>query len=292
MKKKNKDRIIFVGLPALIIVLSIFVVATRQDPSLTRLKDADVIRIGYAVEAPYVFLASDGEVTGAEAEVAKVIVNRLGIGRIEWRLSEFDQLISELEAGRIDAIVAGMFITPARAERVSFSEPTFHVQQGLLVAAGNPLQLHSYAQIAAVPDIKVAVISGAVEKSLLIQLGVGEDQIVSVPDALTGRVAVETDTVDGLALSALSIRWMALQDQLGRTEIAQPFEQDKLIEQQYLGYGAVVFRQGDDELRLAWNVALKEYLGTPEHLSLITPFGFSTAELPGAVTVQEVISQP
>lgn len=263
-----------------------------RDQSLTRVQTAGRIKIGYAVEAPFVFLKPGGEVTGAEAEVAKVVVQRLGIQHIEWRLIEFGDLIPELEAGRIDAIVAGMFITPDRAGHVSFSEPTFHVQQGLLVAAGNPHQLQAYAQIATRPAIKIAVISGAIEGDLLKQLGVSPAQLVEVPDALTGRMAVETGAVDGLALSALTIRWLALQDQLGRTAMAQPFEQAAVAQQPYLGYGAVVFRPGDAQLQSAWNGVLKDLIGTPEHLSLIVPFGLSAADLPGAVTTQEILAQP
>jgi polar amino acid transport system substrate-binding protein len=117
-------------------------------------------------------------------------------------------------------------------------------------------------------------------------------QIVRVPDALTGRVAVETGVVDGLALSAITIRWMTLQDQLGRTEMAQPFEQENLTQYQYLGYGAVAFRQEDKQLRIAWNTALKDFIGSPEHLNLMNTFGFSLQELPGMVTTQEILSLP
>lgn len=290
MTLKTRSTILLIT--SFIFLIGMMALLKRPDPSLRFIQQNEVIKIGYAVEAPYAFIESGGEVTGAEIELAKVVVARLGIPRIEWRLYEFGQLIPALEDGQIDAIVAGMFITPERAERVSFSEPTFHVQQGLLVAAGNPHQLYSYAQIATLPDIKVAVISGAIEETLLNQLGVIESQLVIVPDALTGRVAVETDAVDGLALSALTIRWMTLQDQLGRTEMAQPFEWADLIEKKYQGYGAVVFRQGDDQLRFAWNAALKEILGTSEHLSLISSFGFTPAELPGTVTTKEILSQP
>ncbi len=278
---------IFAVVTLVLVLLSVF-----RDQSLTRLQKAGVIKIGYAVEAPYVFLKPGGEVTGEEAELAKVIASRLGIQRIEWRLIEFDELIPSLETGQVDAVVAGMFITPERATRVSFSNPTFHVQQGLLVAAGNPRQLHSYAQAVTHPEIKIAVITGAVEEGMLLELGLDDSQIVRVPDALTGRVAVENGIADGLALSAITIRWMAAQDQLGRTAIAQPFEQNELPKYLYLGYGAVAFRQEDQQLRTAWNVALEGFIGSSEHLKLMDDFGFTSTELPGTVTTQEILKQP
>ncbi len=276
-----------------IFVVLVFALAfSRRDQSLVRLQRAGVIRIGYAVEAPYAFLKPGGEVTGAEVELARAVVARLGIASIEWRMIEFNHLLAALENGQIDAIVAGMFITPERALRVNFSEPTFHVSQGLLVKAGNPFGLHSYAGLTGRLDIKIAVIAGAVEETLLRQLGLADAQIVSVPDAQTGRAAVENELVEGLALSALTIRWMAVKDQLGKTEMAQPFEQDEDLQKQALGYGAVAFRQQDRQLLAAWNAVLKDLVGAPEHLDLVRPFGFTPTEFPGVTTTKEIINRP
>ena len=277
---------------AAIAAVFLMVIVLPRDNSLKKFQQAGVIRIGYAVEAPYAFLKAGGEVTGAEPEVAKIIVKRLGIDRIEWHLYEFNDLIPELEAGRIDAIAAGMFITSERAKHVSFSEPTFHVQEGLLVAAGNPLDIHSYEQAAKIPEIKIAVLTGSVEEVLLKQLGMNASQFIHVPDTLTGLKAVETGTADGLALSALSIRWLALQDQLERTEMAEPFEQANTETNRFNGYGAVVFRQEDEQLRDAWNKELQSFLGSPEHLKLIESFGFTTNELPGEMSTKEIIFRP
>jgi membrane-bound lytic murein transglycosylase MltF len=69
--------------------------------------------------------------TGESPEVAKQIAARLEVRQVKWRQAEFGALIAELEAGRIDVIAAGMFMTPERAQRVSFSVPSFHVRQGL-----------------------------------------------------------------------------------------------------------------------------------------------------------------
>lgn len=272
-------------------LVALVVILTSRDQSLERLQQSDMIRIGYAVKAPYIFLKPGGEVTGAEMEVTRAIATRLDIQRIEWRLIEFNELIPRLQDGQIDAIAAGMFITPERAERVSFSEPTFHVEQGLLVSAGNPKGLHSYAQVASIPGVRIAVISGAVEESMLLELGMSDSNLVRVPDVLTGRISVESGLADGLALSALTTRWVEQQASNGFTEVAQPFEQVDLPNYRYFGYGAVVFRQEDRQLRSAWNSALKDFIGSPQHLEIIHPFGFTTQELPGPITTQEIISQ-
>jgi polar amino acid transport system substrate-binding protein len=278
-------------LSVLVVVLTTTsILFLTRESSLSRLQQAGSIRIGYAVEAPYAFLKPGGEVTGESPEVARAIVSRLGIPQIHWRLVEFTALVGELESGRIDVIAAGMFITPERAHRVSFSEPTFHVQQGLLVSEGNPWQLHSYEQVLARKDLRIAVVSGAVEERLLRQIGLLDRQLVIVPDAQAGRVAVESGLADGLALSSPTIQWMAQWEQLGKTEAALPFEQPKVAAGARLGYGAFVFRNSDRQLRTAWNKAMKLFIGSPEHLKIITEFGFSAVELPGSVTTREILS--
>ncbi|MEW6519256.1 MAG: ectoine/hydroxyectoine ABC transporter substrate-binding protein EhuB [Thermodesulfobacteriota bacterium] len=255
-----------------------------QDTSLARHQQEGVIHIGYAPEAPYAFLTPAGEVTGESPEVARQITARLGIPHVVWRQSEFGALITELEAGLIDVIAAGMFITPERAERVNFSAPTFHVRQGLLVPKGNPRQLHSYRQAVTTADINLAALAGSVEEDMLLQLGLPGRRLTIVPDALTGRVAVETGFADGLALSAPTVQWMALQNLLGKTEMAHPFDH---IQGEKSGYGAFAFRKEDRRLLAAWNEALQSYLGSPEHLALVARFGFTPAELPRPATPVE-----
>jgi polar amino acid transport system substrate-binding protein len=263
--------------------------ASCGDDSYARLKQSDSIRIGYAVEAPYAFLSGTGEVTGVDPEVARRIVARLGIGEVHWVLTEFGSLIAGLQVGRFDVIAAGMFITKERSELVSFSEPTFHVQQGLLVPGDNPLGLHSYEAAVSNQAVRVAALSGAVEETLLLQMGLPQARLVGVPDALAGVKAVESGVADALALSSPTFHWMALKGELGATTIATPFEQPPGAQEQLLGFGGFAFRQEDEELREAWNAALRDFMGSPEHLSLLAEFGMTQGELPGDVTTGQII---
>jgi polar amino acid transport system substrate-binding protein len=288
MKQKSYVAILSIVAAAAAIILVAWLLT--RDTSLSRLQQTGIIRIGYAIEAPYAFLIPGEVVTGESPEIAKRMVSRLGIRQIEWRQIEFSSLIDELQSGRIDVIASGMFITPARAQQVNFSEPTFHVRQGLLVARGNPQRIHSYQQALTQKSIKFAVLAGSVEEKLLQQIGIPENQRLVVPDALTGEVAVESGRADGLALSSPTIQWMALQGQMEKSEAAQPFEQPAQAAQERLGYGAFAFRKTDIQLLNSWNSVQKKYLGSPEHLKLIAGFGFSSAELPGAITAKEIAS--
>jgi polar amino acid transport system substrate-binding protein len=249
------------------------------------------VRIGYAVEAPYAFLAVDGEVTGESPEIARWIATKLGIGRIEWIQTNFASLLADLELNRFDVVAAGMFITAERAAQVTFSRPSFHALQALLVRSGNPHRLHSYADAVARLDVKIAVVASAVEETLLSNLGLPRSRLITVPDAQTGLAAVMSGLADGLALSSPTIRWMSRLNPYGETEMATPFRQVETAEAARLGYGAFAFRPRDRALADAWNTAMAGFIGTAEHRELVAHFGFTREEVENLTTVSEILAK-
>ncbi|MCD9185581.1 MAG: ectoine/hydroxyectoine ABC transporter substrate-binding protein EhuB [Pyrinomonadaceae bacterium] len=275
---------------AVLSVIAFYFYGSR-DVSLSKIRKTKTIKIGYAIEAPYAFLKGNNEVGGQSPDIAKYVAQKLGIEKIEWKQTEFSMLFSDLQQGRIDVVAAGTFITPERAEIVNFSEPIFHVNQGLLVLKGNPRKLNSYGNFVEMPEVKVAVISGSVEERFLRRTGVSDKQIISVPDALTGRVAVEAGNADCLALSSPTVNWMAIKDQLGKTETAQISEQVADLPPGFSGYGAFAFRKKDVALLNEWNAVLKQFVGTEEYKKIVAEYGFTDSELPGNITTAEVLKK-
>ena len=47
----------------------------------------------------------------------------------------------------------------------------------------------------------------------------------------------------------------------------------------HTGYGALAFRPEDTDLRDAVNKQLHDWLGTPDHLQTVAPFGFDKTNL-------------
>lgn len=246
--------------------------------ALARARRTGVLRIGYAIEAPYAFLGQGGRVTGESPEIARLVAEQLGIARVEWHLAEFDTLIDELEAGRFDVIAAGMFRTPERERRVSFSRPTFRVHGALLAPCGNPLGLRGVAGLQTNPVVRVAVLSGSVEQAGLARLGVPAARVVAAPDARTGRELVRSGQADCLLLSAPTIRWMAHEDPADGAVVVELADGDEV---EGTGAGAFQFRRGDVALRDAWDRVLAAYIGGAAHRQLVQPFGFAAGELPG-----------
>lgn len=289
MNARSKRNLFFVA--AAFTAAFVLVFLRGRDHSLKRILDTGTIRVGYAVEPPYSFVKPGGEVTGQSPEMAKLIADRLGINTIEWRQAEFGALIDELESGRVDVVAAGMFITPERARRVAFSEPVAKVAQAMLVARGNPLRIHSHRDFLDRPELRAAVLSGSVEERLFKKMGLRDERLVRVPDAATGRAAVESGIAHGLALSAPSVRWMAGTDKPGKIEMAAPFDQPGAGYSGGPGYVAFAFRKADESLREAWNGQIAATLSKEDYAELVEPFGFGKDELPTGETTKDILSR-
>jgi polar amino acid transport system substrate-binding protein len=256
-----------------------------EETTLQRIQRAGVVRVGYANEAPYAYMDEDaGRLTGEAPEIARVVLNEMGVERVEGVLTEFGALIPGLKAKRFDIIAAGMYILPKRCREIAFTAPTYRIGEAFLVKAGNPLGLHSYEDLAAHPDARLGVVAGAVELAYARASGVPDERIAVLPDAPSAVAAVQAGRVDAYAGTALTV-----QDMLGKAgddgiERAAPFKDPVIAGERVSGYGAFGLRQGDTALLAAFNERLHAFIGSPEHLALVKPFGFTRAELPGEMT--------
>lgn len=276
---------------AIVAVIVVFSGLFTQKTTYQRARQEGSIRVGYSNEAPYAYLDTSGRVTGAWPEVARLVLDEMGIRNIQWIQTDFGLLISELKRGRIDLIAVGMFITPERAQEISFSTPIYKVEQGLLVKAGNPLDLHSYEDIAANPEVTLAVVSEAVERQYALAMGVRESQIYPLPDPLTGLAAVRFGRADCLALTHPTIQYLAQTLGNGEVEVARPFEGPVIDGKPVYGYGGYGFRKEDAALLKEFDRHLLSIVNTPQYLELIQPFGFTQAELPGLISLKDLLEE-
>ena len=85
---------------------------------------------------PFEFVAEDGSLMGFDMDLMKAIADKLDmeltIDNISW-----DGLIPALQNGNYDAIMAGITITPERAQSVAFSEPYFESVLTIVVRSNN-----------------------------------------------------------------------------------------------------------------------------------------------------------
>ena len=270
--------------------LSFAAAPSSAETTLERVKREGYIRVGFANEPPFGFATATGTIAGEAPEIARAVLDRMGLGEVKMEgvVTEFGALIPGLLANRFDMIAAGMFVRPARCEQIAFSEPSVGLGQAMMVAAGNPKNIHSYADIAKNPDAKLVVISGGAELDYAKASGIPESQLVVLLDNPSGLAAVATGQADAFALSSIVIQNLINTAQNPAIERATPFSDPEVDGASVRGYGAFGFRKDDQDFVDAFNKELASFIGSDAHKAIVEPYGFTAAELPGTVTTAEL----
>lgn len=88
--------------------------------------------------APYNFMGPDGKLQGFEVDLAHELCKRMG-ATCEVVAQDWDGIIPALQAGKYDAIMAGMNVTAKRKEVIDFSRPYTREANGLGAELSGPL---------------------------------------------------------------------------------------------------------------------------------------------------------
>jgi polar amino acid transport system substrate-binding protein len=252
--------------------------------TLERARKDGYIRVGFPNQVPYAYADEKGVLTGADAVIARMVVQKMGIKEMDGVLTEFASLIPGLKAGRFDIVLA-MFINPQRCAQVVFSEPIYRVAQGIVVRAGNPRKIRNYDDLVKQDDLRIAVMAGAVQMNNLKKLGVPDSRIVSFPDGPSAIAAVSAGRADVFTISDLPARRLlaAVGPSTG-LEMVPAFAPPIVDGRPAQGHSAFAFRPEDTALQQEFNKALSEVMGTPAFLEAMAPFGITRDNLPDTKT--------
>lgn len=242
--------------------------------SLAQWQQGAAVRAGYAIEAPFSYVDREGRVSGEAPEMLRRALGRLGIQQISWRHAEFGELINELEAGRLDVVASGLFITPERRARVCFTRPTVAVVGGLLVRNGNPLNLHALREVVDNPTARVAAIAGSIEAERMRKAGLPPERLLVFPQAQDALASLRAGRADVLSLSEPSLRQMLKDFDAHGFELAQPYEAAPPGDPGEPGWPALAFRADLHEACAAADASVGEVLADPAYERSIERFGF------------------
>jgi polar amino acid transport system substrate-binding protein len=110
--------------------------AAQSDPfaNIKRIQTAKVLKVGTgAGYYPFEMIDKSGKMVGFDMDIAQAMADALGVELQVVDFKDFDAILPALGAGQIDMILAGMTITPQRAQAVNFSQPYFQSGQSVLV---------------------------------------------------------------------------------------------------------------------------------------------------------------
>ena len=244
--------------------------------TLDDIRQRGLVRVAVANEIPYGYLDFSGDAKGAGPEVAQAVLQRMGFGEIEWVVAGFSSLIPGLKANRFDMVAAEMAILPARCREIDYSIPNSSYGEGLMVPAGNPKDIDSYADFAKRDDLKVAIMAGADQLEMLQSLGVPQERMLMINANADAIAAVSSGRADAYAATGLTVA--NLVDKNSRVEAVQRFEDPVIDGEPVRSWGGFAFNADSDEFRAAFDQALQEFKQTDEWHQILSRYGFTEAD--------------
>jgi polar amino acid transport system substrate-binding protein len=239
--------------------------ALSAQPGLERLKAAGVVRLGVTGEPPYSILSSNGEFTGAEPDIAKLIFSRLGVPKVSGTPVDFAALIPGLQAGHFDMVAAGLYIRPDRCKVVPFSRPLLCSGEGLLVKKGNSLGITTYQSIVE-KKARFGGLSSGIEVKRALDVGVPRDHVLGATDIVNALKLLQDGRVD-----ALGFPEMSLSKALESTDGSQ-FELIRAVSGEPVGCSGAAFNQQDRDIRDAFDSELDKMKKSGEFARIPTNY--------------------
>ncbi len=202
--------------------------------------------IRFATEAsypPFESMDAGNKIVGFDVDLANALCKEID-ATCTFSNQSFDSLIPGLKFRRIDAVMAGMDITPEREKQVLFSKP-YYDNSALFIG-----QKGKAADITALKGKKVGVQNGTTHQKFIMDK---HPEITTVPydsyqnaklDLQNGRIdAVFGDT-------AVVTEWLKAEPKLAAIG-------DKVTDKDYFGTGlGIAVRQGNTDLQAKFNTAL------------------------------------
>jgi lysine-arginine-ornithine-binding protein len=212
----------------------------------------DPIRIGTEGSyPPFNFVDSAGKLHGFDIELTQALCSRMG-AECEMVTQDFEGIVPALVAGKFDAVIASLWITDERKQRVDFTKPYYLAPARFAMRKGTGAEGGDVAP-AALKGKTLGAQSGTVHGNYL--QDVYKDSVIKLygtqEEADAALAAGKLDAV--LADSTALWRWLS-QSQEGRCcEFVGP----PLKDPKWFGEGvAIAVRKGDTALRARFDKAI------------------------------------
>lgn len=196
----------------------------------------DTVRMGTeGLYPPFNFINdATGDLDGFEIELGNILCERAGFS-CEWVINDWDTIIPNLVSGNYDTIIAGMSITEARAEVISFTDPYKRASPSAYMALAG-------TSVSVIDDGVIAAQSNTVQAGL-----------VADTDATLLEFPTPDDTIS-------AVRNGEVDAVLADREFLVPFVNESGGELVFIGEAVTPgdgvgmgIRQSDNDLRAAFN---------------------------------------
>ncbi len=223
----------------LLSLVLVFALVVSLSAVLTSCGDNKLTMATNAEFPPFEYV-ENGEVVGADADIAKAIAEKLGM-ELEIVNIDFDAALTGAATGKYDMAVAGITANDDRRKNMNFSDNYYMASQAIIVT--------SDSEIEGVADLEGKIIScqeGTTGEQYLLDEGYEIQSFKTGAEAITALTSGKVDAVviDNQVAIALSDK------QDGKTKVLD----EALTEEAY----AIAVEKGNDELTEKVNKALGE----------------------------------
>src|SRR5690606_1692842 len=158
---------------------------------------------------------------------------------------------------------------------VLFSEPNSSYGEGLLVAKGNPKEIHSFEHFARSKD-KVAIMAGADQLEMMQALDVPQERMVTISSNSDAISTVATGRAAAYAATSATIHQLVDKDD--RVEAAAEFTDPVINGEPVRSWGAFTVNLDSKELQRAVDEERARFKQTDAWRQIMTRHGFSEAD--------------
>ena len=138
-------------------LLAVFVSPLAQADAMDDILKRGTLRVGIAEFVPWAMPAERGGHVGYDIDLGLKIAKDMGV-RVDFKVYEWKDIISALEAGEVDMIAAGIVVTPQRALRITFTRPVAMSGAGMATNTHMTKDIENLQQLNN-PDIMIATIT-------------------------------------------------------------------------------------------------------------------------------------
>lgn len=214
------------------------------DTSLARIQDAGVFVVGLDDGFPPMgFRDKSNAIVGFDIDLARAVAKEMGV-EVEFKPLNWDGIILSLNSGDCDVVWNGMTITPARQEKINFSDPYLDNKQVIVVVEGSemmtPEDLSGRALGLQLGSSAEDALNASPIKDTLAETRSYEDNVTALFD-------LEAGSIDAVLVDEIVARYHVTETRPGVFRVL-----DEALGSEKYGIG---FRKGDDAFREALNEA-------------------------------------
>ena len=211
---------------------------------------SNVLQVATDATFPPMEYTDNGARTGFDIDMMNALAKAMG-KTVQWTDIDFKGLIPGLIAHRFDAAISAIYITDDRAKVVDFSEPVYSYGGGLIVAARDPRQYRSVA------DLKGLTVGVQVGTRFFDELqGTGAKEIKTYDNLMEMLGDLSVGRIAAAYGDAPIFAYQMTQARIRGARFVQPFQPPNLEDV------CLVVRKDESELLARLNASVKRLRST------------------------------